>query len=71
MEAQVGDWVVVESPRVGEHRRVGMVIRVDHADGSPPYMVRWTEDDHESLFFPGPETHVEKPEALLPSATRR
>ncbi|WP_331767971.1 DUF1918 domain-containing protein [Embleya sp. NBC_00896] len=71
MKAQVGDWVVVESPRVGEPRRVGLVIRVDHTDGTPPYMVRWTEDDHESLFFPGPETHVEKPEAMLRPVTRR
>ncbi|MFF7250205.1 DUF1918 domain-containing protein [Embleya sp. NPDC008237] len=71
MKAQVGDWVVVESPHVGESRRVGLVIRVDHEDGTPPYQVRWTEDDHESLFFPGPETHVEKPEALLRSVKRR
>ncbi|MFE2866005.1 DUF1918 domain-containing protein [Embleya sp. NPDC059259] len=70
MKAQVGDWVVVESPHVGEPRRVGLVIRVEHADGTPPYMVRWTEDDHESLFFPGPETHIEKPEALLGSKKR-
>ncbi|MDI2124776.1 DUF1918 domain-containing protein [Yinghuangia seranimata] len=66
MKAQVGDWIVVESPHVGEPRRIGLVIGVEQADGAPPYTVRWTEDDHESLFFPGPEAHVEKPEALFP-----
>ncbi|MFI6585722.1 DUF1918 domain-containing protein [Embleya sp. NPDC050493] len=30
------------------------------ADGTRSYTVRSTEDDHESLFFPGPKTHVEK-----------
>ncbi|MGR6998245.1 DUF1918 domain-containing protein [Yinghuangia aomiensis] len=66
MKAQVGDWMVVESLHVGEPRRVGLVIRVDHSDGSPPYWVRWTDDDHESLFFPGPEARIERLEALYP-----
>jgi len=25
----------------------------------PPYQVRWTEDGHEGLFFPGPDALVE------------
>ncbi|MGR6998946.1 DUF1918 domain-containing protein [Yinghuangia aomiensis] len=38
--------------------RVGEVVEVRHPDGTPPYLVRWTDDDRETLFFPGPETHV-------------
>lgn len=64
MQAHVGDWLVVESPNVGSRRRIGQILRVDHADGSPPYQVRWTDDDHESLFFPGPETRVVDPETI-------
>lgn len=64
MKAQAGDWLVVESPTVGTTRRVGQVVRVDHADGSPPFVVRWTDGDRETLFFPGPETRVVDPEAL-------
>ncbi|NUT49041.1 MAG: DUF1918 domain-containing protein [Saccharothrix sp.] len=65
MKAHAGDWIVVESPQVGTARRIGQVLRVDHVDGSPPYLVRWTEDDHESLFFPGPETRVVDPGELV------
>ncbi|HSA49074.1 MAG TPA: DUF1918 domain-containing protein [Yinghuangia sp.] len=64
MKAQVGDWMVVESLHVGEPRRIGQIRSVEHQDGSPPYRVRWTENDRETLFFPGPEAHVEKFEAL-------
>jgi len=31
----------------------------DHsADGTPPYVVRWTADDHVSTVFPGPDAEV-------------
>lgn len=40
-------------------------MRVEHADGSPPYTVKWTDDDRETLFFPGPEAHVENAETVL------
>ena len=30
-----------------------------HPDGSPPYTVRWLNDDHESVVFPGPDARVE------------
>ena len=36
------------------HAQVG-----DWVDGTPPYRVRWVEDDHETLVFPGPEAHIE------------
>lgn len=59
MRARVGDWIVVESLHLGDHRRRGQILGIDHPDGEPPYLVRWLDDDHESLFFPGPEAHVE------------
>lgn len=65
MKANVGDWIVVESVNLGGPRRIGRVMRVEHTDGSPPYTVKWTEDDRETLFFPGPEAHVETSESLL------
>lgn len=39
--------------------RDGDVIGVEHADGSPPYRVRWSNTGHESLFFPGPDASVD------------
>lgn len=68
MHAKVGDWIVVESVHLGGPRRIGEVVEVRHPDGTPPYVVRWTDDDRETLFFPGPETHVETYEALTRDA---
>jgi hypothetical protein len=58
MKAKVGDRLVQESVRVDEPRRVGVIVGVEHADGGPPYLVRWP-DSHESLVFPGPDARVE------------
>jgi hypothetical protein len=58
MKAKVGDTIVVEGTRVGDHRRVGVIIAVPHADGSPPYTVRWEGDQHEAVLVPGPDSHI-------------
>ncbi len=57
MKAKVGDRVVTEGAHVDEPRRTGEVIEVPHADGEPPFRVRW-EDGHESLWYPGTDSHV-------------
>lgn len=54
MFAAVGDRLVVNGTHVGDPVRCGQVIGVRHDDGSPPYLVRWEDDGHESLVFPGP-----------------
>jgi len=28
-------------------------------DGEPPYAVRWEENGHEAIFFPGPDATVQ------------
>ncbi|MFG1609706.1 DUF1918 domain-containing protein [Actinoplanes sp. NPDC049265] len=61
MIAHVGDRIVVEGTRLGEHRRVGLVTAIVRSDGTPPYRVRWLDDGRTTLIFPGPETHVEPP----------
>jgi hypothetical protein len=68
MRAHVGDWLVVESRHLDEHVRRGRIVRMDHPDGTPPYVVHWTEDDRETLFFPGPETHVQPEERVQHTA---
>jgi hypothetical protein len=62
MKAKVGDRLVMEGTKVGDARRVGEVLEVRHDDGTPPYLVRWLSDGHEALVFPGPDSHIEKPE---------
>jgi len=57
MFARVGDWLVIESRSDGTHARRGQIVEVGHADGSPPYRVRWSEE-HVALVFPGLDAHV-------------
>lgn len=58
MIATVGDHLLVHNTHVGEHVREGEIVEVRGADGGPPYVVRWTDDGHESLVFPGPDAEV-------------
>jgi hypothetical protein len=59
MFAAVGDRLVVRNLHVGEVVRDGEIIEVPHADGSPPYVVRWSDDGHVSMVFPGPDAYVQ------------
>ncbi|SFR03097.1 protein of unknown function [Lentzea waywayandensis] len=52
MKAKRGDWLVDPGGRRGR------ITAVKHEDGRPPYLVRWLDTEHETLVFPGPDTHV-------------
>jgi len=71
MKAQVGDRLVPD----GDPHRVGVIISLRNADGSPPYVVKWLSSGHIALVFPGPYTHVMRGgpsgDAAEPGATRR
>jgi hypothetical protein len=57
MKAVAGDRLVVRpltaSPRDAE------ILEVHGSDGEPPYLVRWSDDGHEGLVFPGSDASVE------------
>ena len=55
---QVGDRIVIVGHRVGEHERDGEILEVRGPDGAPPYVVRWGDDGHEGLFFPGSDARI-------------
>ncbi|WP_082376410.1 dsRBD fold-containing protein [Nocardiopsis sp. NRRL B-16309] len=61
MRAEVGDRLVVESPRADTHRRTGVVTKVQGDGGSPPYQVHWLDavGGHDALVYPGPDAHIE------------
>jgi Domain of unknown function (DUF1918) len=59
MKAHVGDRLVLEGTRIGDQRRVGVITALRRPDGTPPYVVRWLDNDHEALVFPGPDARVE------------
>jgi hypothetical protein len=57
MHAEVGDWLVVNSHAEGRPIRKATILAV-HPGGQPPYTVRWLDNDHEALVFPGPDAEV-------------
>jgi hypothetical protein len=59
MKAHPGDKLVISGHRVGEPKRIGQVKEVRGDDGGPPYRVRWDEDGHTTLLFPGPDCTIE------------
>lgn len=59
MHAKVGDRLVIEGAHVGDRRRVGIITAVAHEDGTPPYTVKWSDNDHEALVFPSSGAHIE------------
>jgi hypothetical protein len=61
MQAKKGDWLVVESSAVDRPGRRGLVLDVEGPDGTPPFLVRWEDNGHEGLIFPGPDAHVAAP----------
>ncbi len=58
MHAVVGDRLIVHSQHVDEPVRDAEVLEVRHADGSPPYLVRWSDTGHVGLLYPGPDAEV-------------
>lgn len=59
MRAGVGDRIVIEGHRVGESRRDCEVLEVRGLEGGPPYLVRWGDNGHQALFFPGTDASIE------------
>lgn len=59
MQAKVGDRLVIKGHHVGQPDRDGEIIEVRGEDGAPPYVVRWEDTGHETLFFPGTDAVVE------------
>ena len=55
MNGMVGDHIIVKSRHLAEPDRDGEILEVRGPDGGPPYVVRWSGDGHEGLFFPGPD----------------
>ena len=63
MRAAIGGKIVVRGHRVGDTDRDAVILDVEGPDGGPPYRVRWSDDGHEGLFFPGSDALVEQTKA--------
>lgn len=64
MKAAIGDRILVRSLHIDEPVRDGEIVEVHSADGSPPYVVRWSDTGHVALFFPGPDATVHHGDAV-------
>ena len=68
MGAKVGDWLVVKRHRFGQPDREAEILEVRGSDGSPPYLVRWFDDGHVGLVFPGADAvirHMERGSGIV------
>jgi Domain of unknown function (DUF1918) len=70
MEATVGDRLHVHGNTVGQPDKIGEIVEIRGAAGSPPYQVRF-EDGHTCLVFPGPDAVVESVPKARPTAKAR
>ena len=59
MRARVGDRIIIKGHRVGEPDRDCEVVEIRDPDGAPPYLVRWGDSGHVSLFFPGSDASLQ------------
>jgi hypothetical protein len=66
MRASIGDRLIVMGHRVGEPEKDATIVAVEGPDGGPPYRVRWQDDGHEGLFFPGHDTVIQHRPATNP-----
>lgn len=60
--ATPGDRLIVEGPVVDRSRRHGEVLEVLGEGEAKRYRVRW-DDGAESIYMPGPDARVERPQA--------
>jgi len=58
MRANVGDWLVMKGVTVGQPEQRGLITEVHSADGSPPFMVRWLDNDRVVMVFPGSDAII-------------
>ena len=59
LQAEPGDRLIVHGHRQGEPERDGEILETRGPDGSPPFLVRWSDTGHEAIFYPASDASVE------------
>ena len=59
MKAKPGDHLVIKSHHVRQAERDAEILEVHGKKGEPPFLVRWLDDGHEVLVFPGSDAVIE------------
>mgnify|MGYP006345996743 CR=1 FL=1 len=57
--AAPGDAMIIHGHVLGHPDRKGEILEARGDHGGPPYMVRWDESGHITLFYPGTDCTVE------------
>ena len=58
MQAMIGDRLHVHSNTVGAQDKIATIVEIRGANGTPPYVVQFT-DGHQTLIYPGTDCVVE------------
>ena len=67
MKAKPGDHLVIKGHHVGQIERDAEILEVHGENGEPPFLVRWSDDGHEGLVFPGSDASVQSARRKAPA----
>ena len=59
VHAEPGDRLVIHGHHQGEPGRDAEILEARGPEGSPPFLVRWSDTGHEAIFYPGSDASVE------------
>ena len=59
LQAEPGDRLIIHGHRQGEPERDAEILETRGPDGSPPFLVRWSDTGHEAIFYPASDAAVE------------
>jgi CBS domain-containing protein len=59
LRAEPGDRLVISGHELGEVERDAEVLEARGAEGGAPFLVRWEDNGHETLLYPGSDARVE------------
>ena len=63
LRAQRGDRLVISGHGLGEVERDAEVLEARGAGGGAPFLVRWEDNGHETLLYPGSDARIQPPPA--------
>lgn len=59
LRAAAGDRLIIHAHHEGEPQRDAEILEVMGAAGAPPFRVRWQDNGHESILYPGSDASVQ------------
>jgi hypothetical protein len=60
LRVSVGDIIVVGATRSDPPAREGVIVEVQNGDGSPPYVVFWSDNGQRALLYPGRDVSIQR-----------